>query len=479
MSTTTQITATLGDGIGPEIINASLRVLAEAGAGIEAEQVDIGEAAYRNGHSSGVSPAAWESMRRTRLLLKSPTSTPRGGRLKSAALSIRKALDLYANVRPCISYHPWVPSRHPSMNLVLIHENEEDLYAGIEYRQVWDVAQCSKLVTRDGCERMIRYAFEYAIRTNRRKLSCFTKSNILKMTDGMFLEVFETVGSDYSLVEKEHRIVDVGFANLATRPEDFEVIALSSVYGDILSDIAAQLSGSVGMAASAAIGNEIAMFEAIHGSAPKHAGRNTANPSGMLLAALTMLAYVGKPEVAELVHRAWLRTLEDGLHTRDISNSETTREIVGTAEFADAVIARLGQQPRLPDLPPPPILPRPPQSQASNLMESRERRTIGVDLYIDWPFATLGELPQLLQRAQPEGLSLQTIFNRGIKVWPDGFEETHCVNHWSARFLVQRDDHMTRKQPILLLERLSDITLDVVRIEWLYNFGDVAGYYED
>ncbi|MDO8275946.1 MAG: NADP-dependent isocitrate dehydrogenase, partial [Serpentinimonas sp.] len=279
MSNLVPITVAPGDGIGPEITEATLRVLRAAGAQIAPETISVGEAQYLAGHSSGIAPESWDSLRRTRVLLKGPITTPQGGGFKSLNVTIRKTLGLYANVRPCVTYHPFVKTLHPTMDLVIVRENEEDLYAGIEHRQTDQVYQCLKLVTRPGCEKIIRYAFEYAVKNARRKVTCMTKDNIMKMTDGLFHKVFDEISKEYPQIEVEHMIIDIGAARLATRPERFDVIVTLNLYGDIISDIAAEITGSVGLAPSANIGDRIAMFEAIHGSAPDIAGKGIANPS--------------------------------------------------------------------------------------------------------------------------------------------------------------------------------------------------------
>src|SRR5213079_2088223 len=224
----------------------------------------------------------------------------------------------YANVRPCVSYHPFIETKHPGMDVVIVRENEEDLYAGIEYRQTDQVMQCLKIISRPGSERIVRYAFEYARRHNRKKVTCFTKDNIMKLTDGLFHKIFNEIAAEYPDIENEHWIVDIGAAKMADTPEAFDVIVLPNLYGDILSDIAAQVAGSVGLAGSANIGDKCAMFEAIHGSAPRRAGQNYANPSGLLLGAVLMLAHIKQSAIASKVHNAWLKTLEDGVHTKDI-----------------------------------------------------------------------------------------------------------------------------------------------------------------
>src|SRR5678816_2497466 len=233
------------------------------------------------------------------------------------------------------------------MDVVIVRENEEDLYAGIEHRQTEQVMQCLKLISRPGSEKIVRYAFEYARRNNRKKVTCFTKDNIMKLTDGLFHRVFDEIAAQYPDIENEHWIVDIGAAKLADTPEAFDVVVMPNLYGDVLSDVAAQIAGSVGLAGSANIGEHVAMFEAIHGSAPRRAGQNLANPSGLLLGAVMMLVHLGLTEEAERVHNGWLRTLEDGVHTYDIYDESVSKQKVGTKEFADAVVARLGQTPQI------------------------------------------------------------------------------------------------------------------------------------
>src|SRR6186713_2383390 len=308
------ITVVHGDGIGPEIMDATLHILKEAGARIDIETIEIGEKVYLAGNTAGIAPESWDSLRSTKVFLKAPITTPQGGGFSSLNVAVRKTLGLYANVRPCVSYHPFVDTKHPVMDVVIVRENEEDTYAGIEYRQTDDVYECLKLITRPGSEKIVRYAFEYAIRNNRKKVTCFTKDNIMKMTDGLFHKVFDEVAKEYPEVQNEHWIVDIGAAKLADSPEAFDVIVMPNLYGDILSDVAAQIAGSVGLAGSSNIGLNYAMFEAIHGSAPRRAGQNLANPSGLLLGAVLMLVHIGQPDAAANVHNAWLKTLEDGVH---------------------------------------------------------------------------------------------------------------------------------------------------------------------
>src|SRR5215475_6765098 len=345
MPTKTPITVAHGDGIGPEIMTATLQILDAAGAALEIETIEIGEKVYLRGNTSGIEPSSWESLLRTQVFLKAPITTPQGGGFKSLNVTTRKTLGQYANVRPCVSYHPFIDTKHPNMDVVIVRENEEDLYAGIEYQLSPEVTSCIKLISRPGSEKIVRYAFEYARRHNRKKVTCFTKDNIMKITDGLFHKIYDEIAAQYPDIQNEHWIVDIGAAKLADTPEAFDVVVMPNLYGDILSDVAAQIAGSVGLAGSANIGEKCAMFEAIHGSAPRRAGQNLANPSGLLLGSVLMLVHIGQSDVAERVHNAWLRTIEDGVHTYDIFEEGVSSQKVGTKEFACAVVARLGQKP--------------------------------------------------------------------------------------------------------------------------------------
>ena len=482
------ITVARGDGIGPEIMDATLRVLQAAGARIAPEFIEIGEQQYLAGHSSGIAPDAWESLRRTQVFLKAPITTPQGGGFKSLNVTVRKTLGLYANVRPCVSYSPFVNTLHPKMNLVIVRENEEDLYAGIEHRQTDQVFQCLKLITRPGCEKIVRYAFEYARAHGRRKVTCMTKDNIMKMTDGLFHKVFDEVRTQYPEIEAEHYIIDIGAARLATRPERFDVIVTPNLYGDIISDVAAEITGSVGLAGSANIGEHVAMFEAIHGSAPDIAGKGIANPSGLLLAAVMMLVHIRQADVATRVHNAWLRTLEDGVFTADIQGAGQARigRPFGSMDFADAVIDRLGTGPaklrsvEYQDAPQerrtaaPLYVRRPPATKA----------IVGVDVFVHAADVTAeflaGRLVTLAHQPRPAGFKLQMITNRGVKVWPGGFPETFCTDHWRCRFVgvdaTGAPRAVTHAEVVDLLHNLVSDGLDFIKTEHLCTFDGEAGY---
>ena len=476
MSNPVPITVARGDGIGPEIMAATLHILKEAGARLAIEEIEIGEKIFLAGNSAGIAPEAWESLRRTKVFLKAPITTPQGGGFKSLNVTARKALGLYANVRPCVSYYPFVATKHPKMDVVIVRENEEDLYAGIEYRLTPDVYQCLKLITRPGSEKIVRYAFEYARRHSRRKVTCFTKDNIMKMTDGLFHKVFDEIGAEYPDIEKEHWIVDIGAAKLADSPEAFDVIVMPNLYGDILSDVAAQIAGSVGLAGSANIGEQCAMFEAIHGSAPRRAGQNLANPSGLLLGAVMMLVHIEQPDVAQRVHNAWFATIEEGIHTYDIHKDGTSRQKVGTKEFADAVVARLGKLPQKLKAVGYGAMRRPIVTAPTRPPAKRPvQKTVGVDVYVGWSNPDTDALAERLQPLAAPGFELKMLTSRGIKVWPNGQPEISKADECRCRFLGNGAG-VRHKDIVALLSRIADAGLDFVKTETLSEFDGERGF---
>lgn len=471
----TRITVAKGDGIGPEIMDATLDIIKAAGAQFEIDEIEVGEKVYLSGNTSGIASESWDIIRRNKVFLKAPITTPQGGGYKSLNVTTRKFLGLYSNVRPCMSLHPFVETKHPKMDIVIIRENEEDLYAGIEHQQTDEVVQCLKLISRPGCEKIIRYAFEYAKVYGRKKVTCFTKDNIMKQTDGLFHQVFDEIALEYPEIENEHWIIDIGAAKMADTPEVFDVIVTLNLYGDVLSDVAAQIAGSVGLAGSANIGEECAMFEAIHGSAPRRAGQNLANPSGLLEGAVMMLNHIGQTEVAERVQNAWLKTIEDGIHTYDIYKEGVSKQKVGTKEFAQAVIANLGNKPALlkevsyaKDV----VLnlPKYVKKPAAN------KELVGIDLFVHWNGTNPNQLAELMQSINTENKHLTMITNRGIKVWPDGFEETYCTDHWRCRFKPTNGKLLYKNQIINLLSLALEAKIDVIKTENLYDFDGKPGY---
>ncbi len=469
------VTVAHGDGIGPEIMKASLRALLAAGAEIEIEEIEIGEKVYQSGHSAGLTSEAWDSLRRTGVFYKAPITTPQGGGFKSLNVTVRKTLGLYANIRPCVSYAPFIATKHPEMDLVIVRENEEDLYAGIEHRQTDEVYQCLKIISRPGSEKIMRYAFEFARVHGRSKVTCFSKDNIMKLTDGLFHKVFDEVAAEYPGIENEHWIVDIGAARLADTPRVFDVIVMPNLYGDILSDVAAQITGSVGLGPLANIGTHCAMFEAIHGSAPPIAGQGIANPSGLMLAGVMMLVHIGQPAAAERLHNAWLRTIEDGVHTVDIWREGVSREKVGTDAFADSVIARLGQTPQtLPAVSyaadtEPMVLPEPKRAAPA------VKALVGIDVFVH---STLSpdNLAARMKTAETAALELALITNRGVKVWPGGLPETFCTDHWRCRYMAVPGTGFDNAAVADLLRVLAQAGIDFIKTEHLYTFDGAPGY---
>ncbi len=478
-----------GDGIGPEIMDQTLRLLDALGNPFSCTPVQIGKTAYLNGCASGIPDEAWDVMRNHGLLLKGPITTPQGGGYKSLNVTLRKALGLYANVRPCRAYTPYIKSHFPEMDLVIIRENEEDLYAGIEHQQTPEVVQCLKLITRPGCERIIRYAFEYARVNGKKSVTCMTKDNIMKHTDGLFHQVFDEVAVEYPDIRAEHYIIDIGAALLASNPERFEVVVSPNLYGDIISDITSQVAGSVGLGGSSNIGDSFAMFEAIHGSAPDIAGKGLANPSGLMSATAMLLSHTGNNEKAELLQNALLRTLEDGIHTADIYNESFTVKKVSTEGFTDAVIERIGERPNR--LKPVRLNKESAAIKVEVKPQPRQEKTlVGVDLFLDWdaPGRSADQLGHALEAACSDNWKLKMITNRGVKVFPNGLPETFCTDHWRCRFVpqasqvnpegkgMQQSVPTTYNQVIRLMQHLSEAGFDIIKTENLYEIGGQRAY---
>ena len=474
-----KVTVAYGDGIGPEIMEATLKILRYAEADIDIETVEVGEKLYKKGYSSGISESTWDSIKRSKLLLKAPITTPQGGGYKSLNVTLRKALGLYANVRPCTSYFPYIDTKCPDIDLVIIRENEEDLYAGIEHRQTHNTYQTLKLITKTGSDKINKFAFDYALKNNRQKVTCFSKDNIMKMTDGTFHKSFNEMSQYYPTLKTDHYIIDIGSARIATRPEDFDIVVTSNLYGDIISDIVAEVSGSVGIAGSANIGDDFAMFEAIHGSAPDIAEQNIANPSGLLRGAVMMLVHINQQKVAESIHNAWLCAMEDGIHTADIFNKKTSKEKVGTQEFASAVIDRLGKSPK--NMQPvkyqstkPIDLPKVPE-----IVINREEKKclVGVDVFVDYECGNcVSELVKKINDNIKGNLSLQVVSSKGLSLWPTA--NTLCninlCDHWCLRFISNKENKKAEyKEVIKVLEKLQKIPLEVIKTENLYLFDDV------
>ena len=469
--TNNRITVAYGDGIGPEIMESVLKILSNAKTGLEIETIEIGEKIYKKGFSSGISDDVWEVIKRNKVLLKAPITTPLGKGYKSLNVTFRRTLELFANIRPSLSYYPYV-GKFKNMDVVIVRENEEDLYSGIEYRITQNSTMAIKLLSTSGCEKIIRYAFEYARINKRNKVTCVTKSNILKITDGCFQEIFLKIAPEYPNIKAEHMLVDIASAKLANNPENFDVVVTLNLYGDIISDIASEVSGSVGLAGSANIGKEYAMFEAVHGSAPDIAGKNIANPSGLLNSAIMMLKHLGKNNEAEMIYNAWLKTIEEGLHTADMFNPEKSKKRLSTSEFTQAVIDNFDKKPNL--------LVSKFQSATNEkisinetLSSNEKTELIGTDIFIKTQFTS--ELISKLQKLD-DVLKLHMVSSRGLLIWPKTLTNAE-VDFYRFRFLKAKKEHKISQSDILTLYRkIVELDLDILSIINLCSYDDNIGF---
>jgi len=432
------ITLIPGDGIGPEVVDSARRILEATGVRFDWETVHAGASMFRAGVPSGVPKETIDSIARTRCVLKGPLETPVGFGEKSANVTLRKLFETYGNIRPVREFSGVrTPFSGRGLDFVVVRENVEDLYAGIEHLQTPGVAQCLKLISRKGCEKVARLAFELARAEGRRSVHCATKANIMKFTEGLMKRTFEEVAREYPEIRAEHIIVDNAAHQLAKKPEQFEVILTTNMNGDILSDLGSGLIGGLGFAPSANIGSGIAIFEAVHGSAPKYAGKDVANPTAVVLSAVLMLRHLGEMDAALAVENAVLATLEEGVTVpRDVPG---VREPAGTRAYTDAVIANLGRRPsQMPARPSQPL--RPPQFDASPVwVRPGSRRTVGCDVFVEAD-TTPDALGRLLSGLGPKaGLRLKMISNRGAQVYPDKGAQTDCVDHWRCRFLASEE----------------------------------------
>ena len=493
MQKTRNITVAYGDGIGPEIMESTIKILQSAGADLNFTIIEVGEDIYNKGFNCGICPSSWKELEHSKILLKAPITTPQGKGYKSLNVTIRKKLGLYANVRPVNSFHPFVKTKHPKMDVVTIRENEEGLYLGMEYKQTDQFHQSLKVITKDGCERIIRHAFEYAVQNDRKKVSCFSKDNIMKITDGLFHQTFDEIAKEYPKIKCDHHIIDIATARLADTPEIFDVIVTMNLYGDIISDVAAQIAGSVGLAPSANIGKEYAVFEAIHGSAPDIAGKDIANPTGLIQAAVMMLVHINQIDAANNIRNALFKTIEDGIHTADIYDQKTSKLKVSTTEFTNEVIERLGQAPKK--------LPIARFKKLDNKKiedfkqnqkkEANSKKTlIGFDMFIDWQ-GTFPELISKINEIESEEFEIKAISSRGLIMWPhiDKYmEPKYPGGQTTLRFIAKNvvgkasnniiNDkiNVSAQNIIEMLNIFSKNNIEFIKIENLYHFNGNAGY---
>jgi len=469
------VTLIPGDGIGPEVINAARRVIEAAGVPIEWEECEAGASVFRKGLESGVPGETIESIQRTRVVLKGPLETPVGYGEKSANVTLRKLFETFANIRP-VRELPGIPTPYSGrgIDLVVVRENVEDVYAGIEHMQTPGVAQCLKLISRKGSEKVIRLAFELCRAEGRRRLHCATKSNIMKLTEGTMKRIFEEVAKEYPDIEAQHIIIDNCAHQLVKRPEQFEVIVTTNMNGDIISDLTSALIGGLGFAPSANIGNEVAIFEAVHGSAPKYAGKNVINPTAVIFSAIMMLRHLGEFEAAATIEHALLVTLEEGnVHTGDVVGYDKG---ASTTAYTDAIIANLGRKSerwhvrkykplKLPEIP-----------RDLDFVKPATRRVIGVDIFIESAEAPESVGKTLEELCAPTSLKLKMISNRGTKVYEPTGAMTDCVDHYRCRFLLRSNDvELSDAQLVELLERVGS-KFRWMHVEKLQEFDGEPGF---
>lgn len=469
-------TATIipGDGIGPEVVNATRRILDATGVGITWEEAHAGESIFKKGIPSGVPEETIASISKTRTVLKGPLGTPVGYGEKSANVTLRKLFETYGNIRPVREF-PGVPTAFAGrgIDLVVVRENVEDLYAGIEHMQTPGVAQCLKLISRKGCEKIVRLGFELARAEGRKRVHCATKANIMKMTEGFMKRVFEEMAQEYPDIESQHIIIDNCAHQMVKKPEQFDVIITTNMNGDIISDLSSGLIGGLGFAPSANIGQGIAIFEAVHGSAPKYAGQDVANPTAMILSGVLLLRHLGELQAARTVENAVLATLEEGTAvTKDVAGKHPP---IGTQAYADAVIANFGKQPSRFAARDYKEIQMPKFTGGPVTVVPKSRKTLGCDVFVeaDTTPAKLGEF--LTGIAPKAGLKLKMISNRGTQVFPSKGAETDCVDQWRCRFLTTTDGVSVASMQTLL----SDIEAGGFRwmhIEKLEEFDGAPAY---
>lgn len=467
-----RVTLIEGDGIGPEVVNATRRIIEAAGVSIAWEEREAGARVFKRGLPSGVPLETIESIRETRVALKGPLETPVGFGEKSANVTLRKLFETYANVRP-VRELPAVrtPFSGRGIDLVVVRENVEDLYAGIEHMQTPGVAQCLKLMSKKGCERIVRVAFEVAVAEGRRSVHCATKANIMKLTEGLMKRTFEEVAREYPGIEANHIIIDNCAHQLVRTPEAFEVIVTSNMNGDILSDLTSGLIGGLGFAPGANLGDDVAIFEAVHGSAPKYAGKDVINPTAVLLSGTMMLRHLDEFEAAQSIEDALVVTLEQGFYTRDVAVDKS----VSTTAFTDRVIANLGfSSERWKRRDRKELVLRPVEGPR-DYVRPKSRRAIGADIFIESP-ASPGELGESLERlAAGSPLQLKMISNRGTQVYPLTGALTDCVDHWRCRFVLREPAAEIDSALMQLLQRIS-ATYRWMHLEKLEEIDGQPGY---
>ncbi len=476
-----KIAVAKGDGIGPEIMEAVLKIFEAAKVPLQYEMVEMGKWVFDKGFSNGMTPEAKATIERLGILFKGPMETPKGKGVKSVNVTARKTWNTYANKRVFQTLHgvDTVFSKAGiPIDITVVRENIEDTYGGIEHMLTHDVALSRRFITRPGSLQVIKYAFEMAKKKNARRITCGHKANIMKITDGLFLECFYEVAKEYPGLKADDVIVDDLCMKLVTRPDLFDTVVLTNLQGDIVSDLCAGLVGGLGFAPSANIGDHICIFEAVHGTAPDIAGKNIANPTALLLSGLAMIRHLGFMEHAAIIENALLFTLESGVHTGDFGDKAIPS--VNTTQFADTIIGNFGKTPQINAKP---LLPNMPATQTTfkldrNPMmvsnETEEDKIIGVDMFIE-----SSEQPEVIakkcQRHAGVKFNLVNVSNRGTQVWPTGSVFTNLVNQYNVRFESLDGSPLNQQDIIGLYVSLSG-NFKICSLELLNMWGDTKAY---
>jgi isocitrate dehydrogenase len=451
-----KITVIPGDGIGPEVVSAALKVIEATGVDIEPEVCLAGAGAFAKGIESGVPDETIESIERNKVVLKGPLETPIGYGNKSANVTLRTLFETFGNLRP-VRELPGVhtPFTGRKLDIVIVRENVEDLYTGIEYMQTPGVAQALKIISRTGCEKIVELAFEFAVAAGRKRVHCATKANIMKLTEGMLQHTFEEIAKRYPQIESKHILIDNCAHQLAMRPEQFDVIVTTNMNGDILSDLTSGLTGGLGFAPSANIGNDVAIFEAVHGSAPDIAGKNVANPTALILSAAMMLRNIGEGEAANDIEQAVLVTLESGVRSGDMAGDAKASS---TTEFADAIISNLGKESSTAGARDFRALQIPESSDEVQRVEVETRRVTGLDVFIEsslQPDALAADLNEICSGTT---VALHMIGNRGNTVYPaDDGRRVTLIDQYRCRFMKKaRGEALSNSEILALLTRIGE-----------------------
>jgi isocitrate dehydrogenase len=477
-----KIAVAKGDGIGPEIMQAVLSIFDATRADLQYEYVEMGKWVFDKGFSNGMTTEAQQTIEDLGILFKGPMETPKGKGVKSVNVTARKTWNTYANKRVFQSLHgvETVFSKAGiPIDITIVRENIEDTYGGIEHMLTHDVALSRRFITRPGSMQVIKYAFEMARKKNATRITCGHKANIMKLTDGLFLEVFYEVAKDYPELKADDKIVDDLAMQLVVRPNQFDVIVMTNLQGDIISDLCAGLVGGLGFAPSANIGDHISIFEAVHGTAPDIAGKGIANPTALLLSGLALLRHIGLMENAAIIENALLYTLEQGVRTGDFG--DRNKPALNTAEFTQAIIANFGKTPEhgaKPMLSNKPVTPTMFKLDRNSMMESEEmqqgEKIVGVDMFIE-----SNEQPDAIaQKSLLHGgvkFKLLNISNRGTQVWPTGSKYTNLVNQYNLRFESLNDAALTQQDIIGLYVSLS-ADYKICSLELLNMWGDKKAY---